>query len=396
MTASVDSPLSVIHSVDVWLGRTLAWLYALIDSLPEVVESQVLCASIANRNEFPIERLHCYSTDGTRLQNWLAARSWRYQMRRKRTLFRSIARTDCPVIVHSHFAPLGWFNLPMIRTLGVKHVVSFYGYDVDRLPQIDPRWRDRYLQLFSQIDAVLCEGPQMIERVIKLGCPQHKVHLHHLGVDVNAIPFKPRTWQAHNPLRVLLASAFFEKKGLPYAIEALARVRKRVPLQVSLVGDEVLQERSRQEKQRILDTIHRCGMNDVVKLYGFVPHSELIELAYQHHLFVVPSITTSDGDNEGGAPMSLPLMAATGMPIVSTLHRDIPHVVLDGVTGRLAAERDVGGLADCIEWFAANPGKWNAMVNAGRGHIESEFNTAHQGPALAAIYRQVAEHRPIR
>ena len=368
-------------------------MHALVKSLPDRVDSQIVCASAENLHEFPVKRLHCYATDGTPLQNWLAARSWRYQLRRRLAIFRSIARQSGPVVVHSHFGPQGWLDRVPVRTIHATHVVSFYGYDVDRLPQNHPEWRDRYRMLFSDVDGVLCEGPRMLERVIALGCPQMKAHLHHLGVDVNAIAFRPRTWQQSDPLRVLLASTFFEKKGLPYAIQALARVRRHVPLQVSLVGDAVPLERSQREKQAILESIQRCGMEGAVKLCGFVSQAQLLELAYRHHLFLAPSVTASDGDNEGGAPMVIPLLAATGMPMVSTFHRDIPHVVLDRITGRLAEERDVAGLADCIEWFAADPARWVPMVTAARSHIESEFNSALQGGKLAAIYRHAADVR---
>ena len=65
----------------------------------------------------------------------------------------------------------------------------------------------------------------------------------------------------------------------------------------------------------------------------------------KHDVFLAPSVTASNGDTEGGAPVAIIEMAASGMPIVSTRHCDIPSVVLDGVTGLLAAERDSEGLA---------------------------------------------------
>jgi colanic acid/amylovoran biosynthesis glycosyltransferase len=393
MAAGLDGRLPVIHSVDAWLGRTMAWLDTLVESLPDRVENHVVCARTSNLDEFPVQRLYCYGTSSARFQRWLAARSWRYQMLRKRSFFRTIAHNASTVVVHSHFGTQGWLDREDARAIGAAHVVSFYGYDVDHVPQVEPQWRNRYRQLFSEVDRVLCEGPCMVERVMALGCPDSKVGLHHLGVDAAATPFRPRTWRKDEPLRVLLASAFSEKKGLPYAIEALAQVRRHVRLQVSLVGDATARESLQREKHRILETIDRCGMGDAITLHGFVSRARLLELAYGHHLFVAPSVMASDGDNEGGAPMVLPLMAATGMPIVSTQHRDIPHVVRDGITGKLAAERDVAGLARCIEWFAANPARWHPMVVAGRSRIETDFNAPLQGERLAAIYREAVAER---
>lgn len=393
MSAGSDLRFPVIHSIDLWLGRTLAWLHTLVASLPDFVESHVVCANTESLDEFPVERLNCFAASGAPFQRWLAARSWRYQRLRKRTIYRSIARDTAPVVVHSHFGTQGWLDRADVRAIRGIHVVSFYGYDLDRMPQVDPGWSARYRQLFAKVDRVLCEGPRMIERLIALGCPASKARLHRLGVDVASLPFQSRTWQPGEPLRVLLASAFAEKKGLPYAIEALARVRRHIPLQVSLVGDATPQEHHQREKRKIHEAIARCGMHDAITLHGFISQAELLDLAYRHHLYVAPSITATDGDTEGGAPMALPLFAATGMPIVSTQHRDIPDVVQHGVSGRLAEERDVAGLAACIEWFAANPAGWHAVTTAARSRIETDFNAALQGTRLAAIYREAVSER---
>jgi len=75
-------------------------------------------------------------------------------------------------------------------------------------------------------------------------------------------------------------------------------------------------------------------------MLGFQPHAILFEEAYKNHIFLSPSVTALDGDTEGGAPVTIIEMAATGMPIISTKHCDIPEVIKDGVTGFLANERD--------------------------------------------------------
>jgi colanic acid/amylovoran biosynthesis glycosyltransferase len=147
------------------------------------------------------------------------------------------------------------------------------------------------------------------------------------------------------------------------------------------------------ERRKILDTIRACRMEGTVELLGFVSLPELLELAYRNHLFVAPSMTGSDGDHEGGAPMVLPLLAATGIAIISTRHRDIPDVVKHGVTGMLADECDVAGLVSCIEQVIAEPARSEEMAVAGRAHVEAHFNARLQGRRLGAIYRDVVSDR---
>ena len=98
------------------------------------------------------------------------------------------------------------------------------------------------------------------------------------------------------------------------------------------------------------------------------------------------SLTASDGDTEGGAPVTLVEMAATGMPIVSTVHCDIPSVIIHSRTGLLAEERDVNGLLQHLRWYVNHTELWDEMVRAGRQHVEAEYNVVKQADQLGGIY----------
>ena len=127
-------------------------------------------------------------------------------------------------------------------------------------------------------------------------------------------------------------------------------------------------------------------------MLGFQPYSLLMKEAYKHHIFISPSITASDGDTEGGAPVTIIEMAATGMPIVSTRHCDIPEVVEDGVTGFLAPERDVNGLISNIQWLLKNNLSWEPILSAGRKKVEIEFDVHIQSEKLGIRYRNISNH----
>ena len=78
--------------------------------------------------------------------------------------------------------------------------------------------------------------------------------------------------------------------------------------------------------------LETLGLMPIVRLQGQQPYSVLLEEAYQHHIFMGPSITAHDGDMEG-TPMVLVDMAATGMPIISTTHSDVPEIIKHGKQG---------------------------------------------------------------
>jgi colanic acid/amylovoran biosynthesis glycosyltransferase len=300
-----------------------------------------------------------------------------------------LAQTYQARILHSHYGPIAWRNLQIAKQASLKHVVTFYGHDVNQLPTQDARWLKRYKDLFRHIDLVLCEGPYMAQSIVALGCPEHKVKVHHLGVTVDQLSFQPRTWQPGEPLRILIAAAFREKKGVPYALQALGQLQREVPIEITLIGDANFRASSQAEKQKILATINEYHLNDKVRLLGYQPYALLLQEAYQHHLLLSPSVTASDGDTEGGAPVVLIEMMATGMHIVSTNHCDIPEVASPLVREHLAEERDVAGLIRQLKWLLARPTEWKAILEAGRRHVEKEFNAQTQADRLMMIYQQL-------
>jgi colanic acid/amylovoran biosynthesis glycosyltransferase len=229
--------------------------------------------------------------------------------------------------------------------------------------------------------------------IVALGCPEAKMRVHRLGVDLARIPYEPRTWTPGESLRVLMSGSFREKKGFPYALEALGRLQASVPIDVTIIGDEHGEPRTIREKEKILETIDRCGLASSTRLLGYQPLRVVMDEARRHHVFISPSVTAADGDTEGGAPVSLIEMSASGMMIVSTTHCDIPGVIVNSATGWLAPERDVDALVAHLEWIVAHPSQWREMQDAGRAHIEAEFDARRQGERLGAIYRELVHAR---
>lgn len=378
----------VVQWVQRWLPQTETWLYNQVSHLPASVESHIVCETTSNLDQFGLPRLH--SLEGE--LPW--RRGWDRQLRklRVRRHFGFLVRTARQVrarLLHSHFGNMGWQNLGAARQAGLRHVVTFYGYDVGQLPREDARWHTRYREMFAAVDRVLCEGPHMAESIARLGCPREKLCVQRLGVSMETLPFQPRAWQPGEPLRVLLVASFREKKGIPYALEALGRLQHEVPVEITLIGDASKLPSSQVEKQKILAAIERHQLGAKVRLLGYQPWSVCFEEAARHHLFLSPSVHAEDGDCEGGAPLGLIEMAASGMPVVSTTHCDIVSVIQHRVTGYLAPERDVDAVVAGLRWWTDQPGQWAGRLAAARRHLETEYDARTQGARLGAIYEDV-------
>jgi colanic acid/amylovoran biosynthesis glycosyltransferase len=382
------SKISVLHSLYQWLPVTQGWLYTQICQLPYFINNAVVTEDIINPELFPIANL--MSLSATSRQRWIGEK-----LLRKVGCCRSLpivleqARLQNAQVLHSHFGHHGWANLDAARKLNLKHVVTFYGFDVNQLPQQDPRWKVRYQSLFEQIECVLCEGPYMAQCLVALGCPSYKAKVHHLGITLEKFPFQPRKWRSGEPLKVLIAASFREKKGIPNAIAALGQLQ-RMPIEITIIGDAGSDNASQKEKRLILEAVQHYGLTPT--FMGYQPHSVFLEQAYRHHLFISPSVTASDGDTEGGAPVSIIEAAATGMPVVATRHCDIPEVLKPYPANLLAPERNVEELVRILNWWVGYPQKWEDILLPQRAYIEAEFDAKVQGARLAEVYTQVIEN----
>lgn len=352
------------------------------------VDSHVACEHTDNLGEFRVENIHCLDDAPLPARIW--DKGWRKLGLRRHLhhLVEAGMRTGCQ-IVHSHFGHFGWANLGAIRRLKCKHVVTFYGLDVNQLPIQNPAWRKRYLRLFAEADLVLCEGSFMANSVEQLGCDADKIRVQHLGVDVENIRVQARHWRPGEPLCVLIAASFREKKGIPYAIDALGIVSREVPLRLTIIGDAGQGEEDRREKVEILAALERNKLTDRTRMLGYQSHQVLLKEGYDHHLFLQPSVTARSGDTEGGAPVAIIEMMATGMPIVATTHCDIPEVVGSAGAHLLAPERDAEKLATCIRSLLDNPEDWSRLARLGREHVEREYHVRRQTESLIDHYNSL-------
>ena len=365
-------------------------MYTQVRYLPSHVTPHIVCERKENLGQFAMPHIHCLS-DASAGQRTIDRLLRKLSVRNHLGFLTRKCQSLDAHILHSHFGHYGWAELGAARSAGVKHVVTFYGLDVNFLPRQNARWGDkRYPELFSQIDLILCEGSHMGRCIAELGCPAHKIKVQHLGIRIDEIEFAPRSWHKGDPFRVLIAASFREKKGIPYALEALAKIQHRVDLEITVIGDAGPEPRNQREKEKILSIIEKHGFKKI-RLLGYQPQHVLMEEAYQHHIFLSPSVTASDGDTEGGAPVSLIEMSASGMMVVSTTHCDIPEVIVHKKTGLLAPERDAESLANHLIWLIEHPDQWEAMLQAGRQHVQTHYDAQTQGQQLANHYQDLVQ-----
>lgn len=302
--------------------------------------------------------------------------------------YREVCRTEGVDLLHAHSGAIGREMLPLAESLGVPLVTSFYGYEMTVHSEGLEGLRRAYRRLFDRGAAFVAEGPHAREQLLRLGCPPDRAHVHRLGIDPDEIPFVERRPAPDGPLRVLAAARFDEKKGLPYAVEAVCRViRRGIPLELTVVGDAgtaPVQQRIKAELHRL---VHHYGVDERVRFTGFLPTEQLRSLAEQHHIFLHPSVHARNGDSEGGHPVVLTEAAAAGMPIIATRHCDIPEVVVHGETGWLCSEKSVEELEAALEEAWEERFSLGRIGRAARRLVEARYDGRRN--TLDPIYADV-------
>lgn len=380
---------TVIHyKASSYLPITENWIYSQIKNLRRY-QPIVYACKVENLDIFPTENIKIRSLELKQgLGNpWTFFNAAWNKVFNFYPLFAFFLVRDKPNIVHAHFGPSGYSFLKFKNVFKLPLITSFYGYDLSMLPHQNNEWRPRYKDLFQQGDHFLVEGSHMKKCLIDLGCREEKITVQHLGIDLHQTKFTLRKSGENGIIRVLIAGSFREKKGIPYGVEAFGRVRERHKnLQLTIIGDSMGTAGEEKEKTNILRAINKYKIDNCVEILGHQPYPIFLKEIEKHHIFLSPSIHASDGDIEGGAPVSIIEASASGMPILSTIHCDIPEVVIGGESGYLVPERDVDALVEKLEFLISNPDMWEQMGRRGREHITQNYDVITQVQKLEEIY----------
>jgi colanic acid/amylovoran biosynthesis glycosyltransferase len=279
-------------------------------------------------------------------------------------------------VVHAHFGPVGG-SFRFVRELWrAPLVVSFHGYDFTTLPR--KQGTGIYQKLFETADAVTVNSEFTRGRLAALGCPEAKLHLLPVGVDLAAFPFAERRRQSDEPVRLLTVARLVEIKGHEFVLRALARVRTLHPeIRYDLVGDGPL-------GKTLAALVLELGLQDIVTLHGARDSVFVAELMMESHLAVLGSVGI-EGDAEGQG-LFLQEAQACGLPVVATRHGAFPEGMVPGQSGFLVPERDVDELARQLASLIAHPEAWPEMGRCGRAFIEQRYDIRRLNESLVELY----------
>jgi colanic acid/amylovoran biosynthesis glycosyltransferase len=221
-------------------------------------------------------------------------------------------------------------------------------------------------EVFQKADLFLPVCDYFRNLAIQLGCPENKIIVHHSGIDCEKFFFKRRKRPRRELVRFTSVCRLVEKKGMIYAIQAMAQMIKAYKnVQFTIVGDGRL-------RSRLEGLIKRLKIADKVNLFGWGTHDQIIDILDRSHIFLSPSITAPNGDEEGIAN-SLKEAMSMGLIAIATPNAGTSELIQDGISGFLVPERDANALAKKISYIMNNSLQWEPMGLAARKKIEDEF-----------------------
>jgi colanic acid/amylovoran biosynthesis glycosyltransferase len=286
-------------------------------------------------------------------------------------------------VIHCQFGTYGEAAL-RLREIGAitgRLVTSFRGFDATKYLRANPH---AYDALFRTGDLFLPVSQSLADRLIASGCERSKIVVLHSGIECGKFRYHERRLVEGEPVRILTIGRLTEKKGISYAIQAVARViASGRNLSFTIIGEGP----QRAELQRLIEEL---GVSEFVKLIGWRTHEEVVGLIETAHVLLAPSVTGADGDEEG-IPNSVKEAMATGMPVLSTNHGGIPELVEDGVSGYLVTERDAEAMADRLRHLIDHPQTWVTMGQAARARVLAEFDTEKLNDELERLYATLVE-----
>lgn len=271
---------------------------------------------------------------------------------------------QCDAVV-AHFGMVG-VRAHYLREAGLVSgalATVFHGHDVTSRKLVES-YRREYLCLFGRGQLFLPVSQFFADRIRDWGCDPVKIHVSRMGIDIDKFRFSG-CHPSSTTLRILLVGRMTEKKGIEYAIRAMAHVSSAVKL--TIVGSGQLED-----SLRVLAV--ELKVESRVCFLGALPHKKVRVLMDESDVFVLPSVTASDGDMEG-VPVALMEAMASGVITVSSRHGGIPELIDHGVSGFLVDERDSVGLAKVVDEIASGVYNLSEIAANARLKIEARFNS---------------------
>jgi colanic acid/amylovoran biosynthesis glycosyltransferase len=346
------------------------------------VQPVVIAQKRENPEKFPFDKIDIVEKPATHFLR----RFWFRQVRNKPwqiserevSALGEVLNREKAQLLHIFFGHIAVHLLPLIRAWSKPSVVSFHGADV-LVDMEKPAYRRATKQMLDAATRVFVRSASLQRAVIELGCEENKIDVVRTGIPLSEFPFRGREFPANREWRFLQASRLVQKKGLATTLHAFTHFLGHYPRATLTIAGEGPMREELQELTR------KLKIDDRVALPGFLPPEKLRDIYYASHIFLHPSETGSDGNQEG-IPNAMLEAMATGLPVFATDHGGIPEAIESGVSGILVPERDYEALSQALLTAVQDRDLLARLARNGANAVAQKFDQQNQIRRLEEIY----------
>ncbi len=223
--------------------------------------------------------------------------------------------------------------------------------------------------IYELADAITVPSSVARRSFAAMGVPADKVHVIPYGVRLER--FQPTGTPPDDSFEVLFAGGVGLRKGIPYMLEAFARLRH--PRKRLTVAGAV--------QHHMAGVLARLPQ-DHVQILGAIPQAELIDRMSRSHVLMLCSV------EEGLALVQAQAMAC-GCPVLATEATGAEDLFTNGVEGFIVPDRDVDALASRLEQLADQPELRARMSAAGLERVRELGGWERYGDRWEQLLRKL-------
>lgn len=283
-------------------------------------------------------------------------------------------------LIHAHFGYTAVRILPVVKKLKIPMVVTFYGVDGSQMLK-ESKWVKGYKEMFAYTSKIIVLCEEVKKRLINIGCEPSKIVIWQIPIDLGVYQYKPRV--PDEVFKLIIGARFVEKKGYKFLIEAFKKLLddgRKAELTIVGYGNY----KSRIEELIVSEEVgNYVNLKDTSLKPGFSVffNNEL----QKHDIFVLPSISSKNGDDEGGPSLTLVAAQAAGLPVVCTSFPGAEISVVNGENGLICLPESVDSLYEKLVIMMDSSEKWNSMGKNGSDLVHNLFKEEKQFPILEKI-----------
>jgi len=255
------------------------------------------------------------------------------------------------IVALSHGHEVWWAKIPIL-----KHILQKIIKDVDKLGYLGAFTKNEISKSTTEVNKLVQVAP---------------------GIDTNYFqPKKPNPaliarYQLEGRRVIVCVARLVHRKGQDQLIKALPSILEKFPDAILLIVGQGPIE------QMLRNSARQLGVTHKVIFTGRVPHGDLADYICLGEVFAMPVRSRFFGFEVEGLGIAYLEASACGLPVVVGNSGGATDAVIDQVTGLLVDGTNVNEITDAICRLLADPAKAQAMGQAGRGWVISDWRLSN-------------------